>query len=102
MARNDLKTIRQYEFHAVYHAAFDRSELFLGDLPCLVMQGEHGVEVMALEYMSSNEWHDAIELYNNYQDDPRVAYAYSFKYCIEKVRKAPVDAYGMAILEELK
>lgn len=70
--RNDLKTIREHSFHGVYHNGLDKSELFMGDLPLLMMSGEHGTEYMAMEYMQSNEWFEAIEELNNRLDDPRM------------------------------
>ena len=92
---HDMKTIRAHSFHAVYHEAFDRSELFMGDLPCMVMSGEHGVEVMALEYMSSTEWHDAIAVWK--MSNPEYAYT-TIAEAIKYLRTLPVDKYGMAIL----
>ena len=93
----DLKAIRAHNFHIVYHSSIDKTALYMGDLPCLMMSGEHSLELLAIEYMSSPEWHDANEVWR--AANPEYMYT-SLKDAILHIRSLPVDEYGMAILPE--
>jgi hypothetical protein len=98
MTNKDLKTVRQFQFHVVYHEGLDATQLFIGDLPCLTMKGEHGVELLALEYMSSHEWYDALQVFSD--ANPEYEYS-SLQECIKYIRSLPTDTYGMAKLPEV-
>ena len=93
----DLKTIREYNFKVKYFEEINETALFICSTHCFTMKGEHDLETLAIDYMGSHEFNDALELYCTYQDDPRMGYL-SLEECVERIRKLPVDGYGMAIL----